>query len=108
MDGSTRESKAFRETAGVTGLVMTKLDGTARGGVLVAAAERYGLPSHAVGVGETMTNLRPFDADELARAIAGARCRGPRMTDAAQPTERPETSSGGKGWVRTCRSRCAR
>src|SRR3546814_2328476 len=46
--------EAFRETAGVTGLVMTKLDGTARGGVLVAAAERYGLPIHAVGVGETM------------------------------------------------------
>jgi fused signal recognition particle receptor len=65
--------EAFRETAGVTGLVMTKLDGTARGGVLVAAAERYGLPIHAVGVGETMTDLRPFDADELARAIAGAR-----------------------------------
>lgn len=65
--------EAFRETAGVTGLVMTKLDGTARGGVLVAAAERYGLPIHAVGIGETMTDLRPFDADELARAIAGAR-----------------------------------
>lgn len=65
--------EAFRDTAGVTGLVMTKLDGTARGGVLVAAAERYGLPIHAVGVGETMTDLRPFNADELARAIAGAR-----------------------------------
>lgn len=65
--------EAFRDTAGVTGLVMTKLDGTARGGVLVAAAERYGLPIHAVGIGETMADLRPFDADELARAIAGAR-----------------------------------
>jgi len=65
--------EAFRDIAGVTGLVMTKLDGTARGGVLVAAAERYGLPIHAVGVGETMIDLRPFDADELARAIAGAR-----------------------------------
>lgn len=65
--------ESFQETAGVSGLVMTKLDGTARGGVLVAAAERYGLPIHAVGVGESMTDLRPFDPDELARAIAGVR-----------------------------------
>lgn len=65
--------EAFRDIAGVTGLIMTKLDGTARGGVLVAAAERYGLPIHAVGVGETMTDLRPFDPKELASAIAGAR-----------------------------------
>lgn len=62
----------FKEVAGVTGLVMTKLDGSARGGVLVAAAEKFGLPIHAVGVGETIEDLRPFDADELARAIAGA------------------------------------
>jgi len=63
----------FKEVAGVTGLVMTKLDGSARGGVLVAAAEQFGLPIHAVGVGETLYDLRPFDADELARAIAGVR-----------------------------------
>jgi fused signal recognition particle receptor len=61
----------FKEVAGVTGLVMTKLDGTARGGVLVAAAEKFGLPIHAVGVGETIDDLRPFDAREMARAIAG-------------------------------------
>lgn len=61
----------FKEVAGVTGLVMTKLDGSARGGVLVAAAKQFGLPIHAVGVGETIDDLRPFDADELARAIAG-------------------------------------
>jgi fused signal recognition particle receptor len=61
----------FREVAGVTGLVMTKLDGTARGGVLVAAADTYGLPIHAIGVGEGMDDLRPFDAAEAARAIAG-------------------------------------
>jgi fused signal recognition particle receptor len=61
----------FKETAGVTGLVMTKLDGTARGGVLVAAAERYGLPIHAIGVGETADDLRGFDANEVARIIAG-------------------------------------
>ena len=62
----------FRETAQVTGLVMTKLDGTARGGVLVAAAEKFGLPIHAVGVGEKIDDLRPFDPAELAHAIAGA------------------------------------
>ena len=63
--------EVFKEVAGVTGLVMTKLDGTARGGVLVAAAERYGLPIHAIGVGEGMTDLRPFDANEVSRIIAG-------------------------------------
>jgi fused signal recognition particle receptor len=63
--------EVFKEVAGVTGLVMTKLDGSARGGVLVAAAKQFGLPIHAVGVGETLNDLRPFDADELARAIAG-------------------------------------
>ncbi len=62
----------FKEVAGVTGLVMTKLDGTARGGVLVAAAEKFGLPIHAIGVGETLGDLRPFDAGDLAQAIAGA------------------------------------
>lgn len=61
----------FREVAGVTGLVMTKLDGTARGGVLVAAAEQYGLPIHAIGVGEKIDDLRPFDPDLVARVIAG-------------------------------------
>lgn len=63
--------EVFKEMAGVTGLVMTKLDGTARGGVLVAAAEKFALPIHAIGVGETLDDLRPFDAGELARAIAG-------------------------------------
>jgi fused signal recognition particle receptor len=63
--------EVFREVAGVTGLIMTKLDGTARGGVLVAAADAYGLPIHAIGVGEGMDDLRPFDAAEAARAIAG-------------------------------------
>jgi len=64
--------EVFREVAGVTGLVMTKLDGTARGGVLVAAADTYGLPIHAIGVGEGMDDLRPFDPALAARAIAGA------------------------------------
>lgn len=61
----------FKEVAGVTGLVMTKLDGTARGGVLVQAAEQYGLPIHAIGVGEKIDDLRPFDPDLVARVIAG-------------------------------------
>jgi fused signal recognition particle receptor len=60
----------FRERAGVTGLIMTKLDGTARGGILVAIAEKYGLPVHAIGVGEGVEDLQPFDPGEFARAIA--------------------------------------
>jgi fused signal recognition particle receptor len=66
-----QQIETFREVAGVTGLIMTKLDGTARGGVLVAAAEQYGLPIHAIGVGEKLDDLRPFDADLVARVIAG-------------------------------------
>ena len=62
----------FKDIANVTGLVMTKLDGTARGGMLVAAAEKFGLPIHAIGVGEKIDDLRPFDPAELAHAIAGA------------------------------------
>ena len=63
--------EVFARDAGVTGLVMTKLDGTARGGVLVAAAEKYRLPVHAIGVGEGLLDLRPFDPREAAEAIAG-------------------------------------
>ena len=66
-----QQIETFKEVAGVTGLIMTKLDGTARGGVLVAAAEQYGLPIHAIGVGEKLDDLRPFDADLVARVIAG-------------------------------------
>jgi fused signal recognition particle receptor len=66
-----QQIEVFKEVAGVTGLIMTKLDGTARGGVLVAAAEQYGLPIHAIGVGEKLDDLRPFDADLVARVIAG-------------------------------------
>jgi fused signal recognition particle receptor len=63
--------EVFRDVAGVTGLVMTKLDGTARGGILVAIAERYGLPVHFIGVGEGIDDLAPFSANEFAKAIAG-------------------------------------
>ncbi|GGD99074.1 signal recognition particle-docking protein FtsY [Gemmobacter megaterium] len=62
----------FRKIADVTGLVMTKLDGTARGGVLVALADRFGLPIHAIGIGEQIDDLAPFDPDEFARALVGS------------------------------------
>jgi fused signal recognition particle receptor len=63
--------EAFGKTAGVTGLVMTKLDGTARGGILVALAEKYRLPVHFIGVGEGIDDLAPFTARDFALAIAG-------------------------------------
>jgi fused signal recognition particle receptor len=67
-----RPVEVFQEIAGVTGLIMTKLDGTARGGILVALAKRFELPIHAIGVGETVDDLQPFDAYEFAALIAGA------------------------------------
>jgi fused signal recognition particle receptor len=63
--------EVFRNIAGVTGLVMTKLDGTARGGILVAIAAKFGLPVHFIGVGESIDDLAPFSAREFARAVAG-------------------------------------
>jgi fused signal recognition particle receptor len=65
------QAEIFREMVGVTGIVMTKLDGTARGGVLVSLAEKYGIPIHAVGVGETADDLRPFEARAYARGLVG-------------------------------------
>ncbi|MPT25089.1 MAG: signal recognition particle-docking protein FtsY [Starkeya sp.] len=62
---------AFKRVAGVTGLVMTKLDGTARGGILVAIAAKHGLPIHLIGVGEGIDDLQPFAARDFARAIVG-------------------------------------
>ena len=62
----------FRKIADVSGLVMTKLDGTAKGGVLVALADKFGLPIHAIGVGEQIDDLSPFDPDDFARALVGA------------------------------------
>jgi fused signal recognition particle receptor len=61
----------FRKIADVSGLVMTKLDGTAKGGVLVALADKFGLPIHAIGVGEQIDDLAPFDPEEFARALVG-------------------------------------
>lgn len=66
------QAQVFSDIAGVTGLVMTKLDGTARGGVLVALGDKFALPIHFIGVGESVDDLQPFRAESFARALAGA------------------------------------
>jgi fused signal recognition particle receptor len=66
-----KQVEIFGKRAGVTGLVMTKLDGTARGGILVAIARKFGLPVHFIGVGEGVADLEPFTAADFAKAIAG-------------------------------------
>mgnify|MGYP003626770335 CR=1 FL=1 len=63
--------RVFQELADVSGLVMTKLDGTAKGGVLVALADKFGLPIHAIGIGEQIDDLAPFDPDDFAAALVG-------------------------------------
>jgi fused signal recognition particle receptor len=68
---AVQQVEIFGKVAGVTGLVMTKLDGTARGGILVAIAAKYGLPVHFIGVGEGIDDLEPFSATEFASAIVG-------------------------------------
>jgi fused signal recognition particle receptor len=69
------QAETFREMVGVTGLVMTKLDGTAKGGVLVSLAEKYGIPIHFIGVGESAEDLRPFRAEDFARGLMGLEAR---------------------------------
>ncbi len=76
IDGTTGQNalaqvEAFKGLTGLTGLVVTKLDGTARGGVVVACAEKFGLPIHAIGVGEGIDDLQPFNADDFARNLVG-------------------------------------
>jgi fused signal recognition particle receptor len=68
---AVQQCKVFREMVDVTGLVVTKLDGSAKGGVVVALAQEFGLPVHAVGVGETAADLRPFGARDYARSLVG-------------------------------------
>lgn len=68
---AVQQVKVFQELADVSGLVMTKLDGTAKGGVLVALADKFGLPIHAIGVGEQIDDLAPFDPEDFARALVG-------------------------------------
>lgn len=76
IDGTTGQNAiaqvaAFKEVAGVTGLVVTKLDGSAKAGAIVALAKRFGLPIHAIGVGEAAEDLQPFEAEDFARAMVG-------------------------------------
>ena len=65
------QAEVFRAMVGVTGIVMTKLDGTAKGGVLVSLAEKYGIPIHAIGIGESAEDLRPFEARSYAHSLLG-------------------------------------
>jgi fused signal recognition particle receptor len=69
---AVQQVRVFKEMVEVTGLIVTKLDGSARGGVVVALADAFGLPVHAVGVGEQAADLRPFDAGEFAKGLVGA------------------------------------
>ena len=90
----------FGRIAGVTGLVMTKLDGTARGGILVAVAEKFGLPVHFIGVGEGVDDLEPFAARDFAAAIAGVESgeiheRGPQQSGVMAGHD---VSSVDRGW----------
>ncbi len=68
---AVNQVETFQKLADVSGLVMTKLDGTARGGVLVALADKFGLPIHAIGVGEQIDDLAPFDPEDFSKALAG-------------------------------------
>ena len=69
--GAQFQVNTFRDLVAVSGLVVTKLDGSARGGVLVALAEKFGLPVHAIGVGEGLDDLRPFEAKDFANSLMG-------------------------------------
>ena len=78
--------EVFREIAEVSGLIVTKLDGTARGGVVVSLAEKFGLPVHAVGVGESAEDMRPFAAQDYARSLMGLDSGPDTSRDAEQGT----------------------
>ena len=65
------QAEAFGEIANISGIIVTKLDGTAKGGVVVALAEKFKLPLHAIGVGEAIDDLQHFDADDFARGLMG-------------------------------------
>jgi len=67
-----KQVEVFQDVSDVSGLVMTKLDGTAKGGVLVALADKFGLPIHAIGVGEQIDDLQAFDPEEFALALTGS------------------------------------
>ena len=63
--------EVFQKMVSVTGIIMTKLDGSAKGGILISVADRFRLPIHAIGVGETLDDLQPFDPEEFATALIG-------------------------------------
>ena len=64
-----QQARLFKQAVGVTGIALTKLDGSAKGGIAVAIAHELGLPVKLIGVGEKLEDLRPFDADDFARAL---------------------------------------
>ncbi len=68
-----QQVETFKEMVNITGLIVTKLDGTAKGGVVVALAERFGLPVHAIGVGEALEDLQPFSAEDFSTSLLGVR-----------------------------------
>ncbi|MDO6520600.1 signal recognition particle-docking protein FtsY [Shimia thalassica] len=70
---AVNQVETFQKLADVSGLVMTKLDGTAKGGILVSLADKFGLPIHAIGVGEQIDDLAPFDPEEFAAALTGVK-----------------------------------
>jgi fused signal recognition particle receptor len=93
---AVQQVKVFKELVAVTGLVVTKLDGSARGGIVVALAETFKLPVHAVGVGEKAGDLRPFDANDFARGLVGADIVSRRRTHGSVVRQiRPRASSDG-------------
>ena len=68
---AVNQVEVFKKTADISGLVMTKLDGTAKGGILVALADRFKLPIHAIGIGEDIDDLQPFSPEEFTTALTG-------------------------------------
>ena len=64
-----RQAQMFKEVAGLTGIILTKLDGTAKGGIALAIANELGIPVKLIGIGEQLEDLRPFDADDFSRAL---------------------------------------
>jgi fused signal recognition particle receptor len=68
-----RQARMFADSAGVSGIVLTKLDGTARGGIALAIARELGLPVKLIGIGESLEDLRPFDPEDFARALIAER-----------------------------------
>ena len=67
-----RQAQMFKEVAGLTGIILTKLDGTAKGGIALAIANELGIPVKLIGIGEQLEDLRPFDPDDFARALLTA------------------------------------